>query len=124
MGAAPKIIVLAEDEWLIRMSALEALTAAGFEVIEAAHAEEALSFLQSNATTTHLLFTDIHMPGDMNGLALAHHSQRHWPWIAILMASGNARPHGSELPIGSRFLPKPYDLDHMVSHIHDLLAAD
>ncbi len=123
MDGALNVIVVAEDEELTRSCAVEALTDAGFQVIEAAHATEALSFLQVNATTTHLLFTDIHMPGSMNGLELAHHARHHWPWIAILVASGNARPRQSELPPGGRFLPKPYDLDHMISHVHDLLAA-
>ena len=123
MDDPPKVIVLAEDEVLIRMGAVAALTAAGFQVIEAAHATEALSFLQSSATITHLLFTDIHMPGDMNGLDLAHHARRHWPWIALLIASGDVHPQVWELPAGGRFLPKPYDVDDMVSRVHTMLAA-
>ncbi len=120
MVADRKIILVVEDEILIRIVAMEALTAAGFHVIEAEHADIALALLYVKALTIHLLFTDIHMPGTMNGLELAHHANIHWPWIGILVTSGHAKPHHSELPVGTRFLAKPYDLEHVVTHSREL----
>ena len=119
----PFVVVLAEDEALIRMMAADVLTSAGYQVIEAEHGDHALAVLHSKARDIHILFTDIHMPGSMDGLALAHHSRRNWPWIALLIASGRARPAQEDLPAGSRFLAKPYDPDHMVSHVRELIAA-
>jgi CheY-like chemotaxis protein len=122
MALKPKVIVVAEDEALIRMVAVEALTEAGFDVIEAQHAEDALGILQAKADEIDLLFTDIHMPGIMNGLDLAHYAQAHWPWIALLVSSGKARPHKTTMPQGSRFLPKPYRSSHMVHHVRTLIV--
>ena len=123
MRPQTKTVVVAEDEALIRMLAVDVLVEAGFLVIEASHAAEALAALQVRAGQTHLLFTDIHMPGLMNGLELAHHVQRHWPWIALLIASGEFSPAADELPAGSRFLPKPYDLEHVVAHARAMTTA-
>jgi CheY-like chemotaxis protein len=74
-------VLLAEDEELIHFVAAEALRDEGFEVIEAAHAEDALASLETHATVIHVLFTDIHMPGTMDGLALAHHTARTGPGL-------------------------------------------
>jgi len=115
-----KIILVVEDETLIRIVAMNALSDAGFHVIEAEHADIALDLLQLKATTIHLLFTDVHMPGTMNGLELARHANTCWPWIALLVASGQAKPHQTELPFGSRFLAKPYNLEHVVAHVREL----
>ncbi len=108
---------------LIRMVAVEVLTVAGLVVIEAAHAEEALAALETQAADVHVLFTDIHMPGSMNGLELAHHTRHHWPWIALLISSGRVRPELIEMPPGSRFLAKPYDPNHMLTHIRELAVS-
>ncbi len=117
------VVLLAEDEELIRFVAAEALRDEGFEVIEATHAEDALASLETHATVIHVLFTDIHMPGTMDGLALAHHTAQSWPWIALLITSGLASPDGSTLPGQSRFLPKPYHPAHAISHIRAMVAA-
>ena len=103
--------------------AREALTDDGFEVIEAGHAEHAIEILSNHAEDIHALFTDIHMPGAMDGLALAHHTRRSWPWIMLLIASGRARPETHEMPHKSRFLAKPY-LPHVaVRHLRELIEA-
>ena len=117
------VVLVAEDGTLTRMVAVDALTDAGFVVIEAGHADEALSLLTAQAIEVHALFTDIHMPGTMTGLELAHHVRGHWPWIALPMASGKARPTPEGMPAGSRFLPKPYDPNHVVRHVRELVDA-
>jgi CheY-like chemotaxis protein len=122
--AAPSVLVLvAEDDTLIRMMAVDALTDAGFAVIEVAHADDALNILSAQSQKVRALFTDIHMPGTMTGLELAHHVRGNWPWIALLVASGKAQPPSEAMPTGSRFLSKPYQADHVVQHVRELLDA-
>jgi CheY-like chemotaxis protein len=122
MVAEPKIILVAEDELLVRMLVVDLLTDAGFQVVEAGHAAEALIALESGTWRIHLLFTDINMPGTMDGLELAHHVRAKWPHIALLIASGEAKPVPSSLPVGSVFLAKPYLPDHVVGHALALTA--
>ena len=119
-SAQPLILVL-EDELLIRLVVCETLSQAGYDVVEAEHANEALAHLRARASEVSALFTDVHVPGSMDGLALAHLSRRTWPWIALLIASGRARPTADALPQGGRFLPKPYEPEHVVSHLRELL---
>jgi DNA-binding NarL/FixJ family response regulator len=114
------VVIVVEDEFLIRLAVVEVLAEEGFVAIEAGHAEEALATLNLRAADIHVLFTDIHMPGAMDGLALAHHARQSWPWIALLITS--ATTPKTALPAGSRFLPKPYALRHAVIHVRELLA--
>jgi DNA-binding response OmpR family regulator len=123
-AAADKhIVVVVEDDAIIRFFICEILTDAGFDVVGAPHADAAVAILRVRAEEIHAVFTDIHMPGSMNGLALAHLSRRSWPWIALLIASEVARSQLEEMPYGSRFLPKPYHPDHVVGHLREMLAA-
>jgi DNA-binding NtrC family response regulator len=118
----PIVVVLAEDEPLVRMAAAQALQDEGFDVREAEHAESALSILQAHSSSVHVLFTDVQMPGAMDGVALAHHTAKCWPWIGLLIASGGARIDRITLPPASRFLMKPYEHGHAAGHIRDLAA--
>jgi CheY-like chemotaxis protein len=117
-------VLVAEDDMLIRMMAVDALADAGFVVIEAVHAESALDVLSAQAEGIGALFTDIHMPGQMNGLELAHHVRGHWPWIGLLVASGNAAPTSADMPAGSRFLRKPYNPLHVVMLVYELTGGE
>lgn len=119
MAQQNPLVMVAEDETLIRLDAVDALTDAGFEVLEAAAACEALEGLEQNPGIT-VLFTDINMPGDMDGLALARHVRDRWPGIGVLVTSGKIRPGGGELPPGCRFLPKPYSREHILCHVRSL----
>jgi CheY-like chemotaxis protein len=116
------IVIVVEDEFLTRLAIVELLTEEGFVAIEAGHADGALATLNERAADIHVLFTDIHVPGAMDGLDLAHHTRRHWPWIALLITSAVTTPP-TALPKGSRFLSKPYGLRHAVVHVRELLAA-
>jgi CheY-like chemotaxis protein len=117
------VVVVVEDEADIRLIAVEALADAGFDVYEAEHADEAVAILHERAREIHALFTDINMAGSMDGVALARHSHHHWPWIVLLLASGRPSPRPEDLPKGSRFVPKPYHPDHVVSHLRAMLTA-
>jgi CheY-like chemotaxis protein len=123
MASELKTVVVAEDETVVRITAVEILMDAGFQVIEAKHAEEALSALRSRYRAIHLLFTDISMAGLMSGLELAHHVRAEWPHIALLILSGDDEPLPDKLPAGSVFLAKPYSFAQVVAHVHALLAA-
>jgi CheY-like chemotaxis protein len=117
----PAVVIVTEDEPLIRTFAADILTDAGFTVVEASHADDALTILNSRAVD--VLFTDVQMPGFMNGLELARHVRRRWPRIVVLVASGNAPPTPSDMPDGSRFLPKPYSYSQLLAGVQELVAA-
>jgi CheY-like chemotaxis protein len=117
------LVVVVEDEADIRFIATEALADAGFDVCEAEHADEAVAILEQRAKEIHGMFTDVNMAGSMDGLALAHHSYRNWPWIVLLLASGRPSPLSEAMPKGSRFLPKPYHPHHVVQHLREMLTA-
>jgi two-component system, response regulator PdtaR len=114
----PKKVVIAEDEPLVRLLIADAMRDAGFEVLEAGHAEEALGHLKSRPATIHLLFTDNHMPGQMTGHALACYVAAVLPHIALLVTSG--QPPDEQLPSGCIFLRKPYETEHAVAHARKL----
>jgi CheY-like chemotaxis protein len=114
------VVVLVEDESLIRTLAAVVLEEADFEVIEAASADEAVKVLEQERDV-HMVFTDVNMPGVMDGWDLAHHVRRHWPHVGLLVTSGRPRPR-RPLPRGCRFISKPYDLDEVIRHAHEITA--
>lgn len=117
------VVVIAEDEPLIRMVVAQLLADEGFKVWEAEHAEGALAILEAEAAGVHVLFTDVWMPGAMDGLALSHHVKAHWPWIGLLVTSAHAALTEADLPEGGRFLPKPYHHCNVVQHVRELAEA-
>jgi CheY-like chemotaxis protein len=117
------VVLLVEDEPLVRMLGMDVLEEAGFEVVEAANADEALSHLQARPDVQ-VLFTDIDMPGKLDGLDLARAVHKHWPEIGLLIASGKVRPSAEEIPDSGRFLPKPYELGAVVRIVRELAAPN
>jgi CheY-like chemotaxis protein len=101
-------ILIVEDEALVRLYAVDTVVAAGFEVIEAASADEAIRILESRSDIR-VVFTDIQMPGLMDGLKLAHAVRNRWPPIKIIVTSGCELVTEDDLPEGGRFFTKPYD---------------
>jgi CheY-like chemotaxis protein len=101
------MVLVVEDEALIRMSSADVIRDLGFEVIEAVDADHAISLLESVPGVT-VVFTDIQMPGSMDGLLLAAVIRDRWPPIALLVTSGKMRPASSDMPTGARFISKPY----------------
>src|SRR6204780_2480182 len=104
---APAVLIV-EDESLIRLCVVEAVEDAGFEVIEAANADEAIRILESRSDVR-VVFTDLHMPGSMDGLKLPHAVGNRWPPIKIIVPSGRETVAERDLPAGGRFFAKPYD---------------
>lgn len=116
----PLVVVIAEDEVLLRMLAVDVLTEEGFIAIEAGHATAALDICRTRADEIDVLFTDIRMPGPINGLELAHRVRDRWPWISVVVTSGNILVGTKELPEGACFLAKPYDMHRVVNLLREL----
>ena len=116
------VVLVVEDEPLLRMLAVEVVEEAGFIAIEARDADEAVVLLESR-TDIALLFTDINMPGSMDGLKLAHAVRDRWPPIKILVVSGKQRLQPSELPSNSCFLGKPYQVTALVEELRSLVGS-
>lgn len=113
------VVLVVEDELLIRMNAVEMVESAGFEVVEAGDADEAIAILQARPEI-HVVFTDIQMPGSMDGLKLARFVRDRWPPIKLIATSGNYVTRNGDLPEGGLFLPKPYTLAMITAALREL----
>ncbi|MGA2292051.1 response regulator [Bradyrhizobium sp.] len=113
------VVLIVEDEFLIRMDAIDMVKAAGFDVLEANNADEAIAILEDRLDVT-VVFTDIQMPGSMDGLKLAAAIRGRWPPIKIVATSGMAEITKEDLPSGSRFIPKPYSPREIVEALREL----
>jgi CheY-like chemotaxis protein len=112
-------VLIAEDEEFIRIIVVEYLIDAGFHVLEAVHAAHALAVI--NEADLDLVFTDIHMPGEMDGHALADWLHQHRPNVPVLLTSGVDQPAIGASGKHRRFIPKPYALPEVERHIRELL---
>ena len=113
------VVLVVEDEFLIRADAVDMLRAAGFDVVEAESADEAILILECRFDIT-VVFTDIQMPGSMDGLKLAAAVRGRWPPIKIVATSGRSGISKDDLPSGSRFLRKPYNASQIVETLREL----
>lgn len=109
-------ILVVEDEPLIRLSLIDALEDAGFQVIEAGSADDAVSMLEDQ--TIQFLFTDIQMPGKLSGIDLAHSVAERFPAAGIIVASGRIQPQDVSLPSGAAFFAKPYSFTDIIGQLH------
>jgi CheY-like chemotaxis protein len=116
------VVLIVEDDFLIRMDAVDIVKAAGFEPVEAGNADEAIEILESDLNI-HVVFTDIQMPGTMDGLKLARFVNDRWPPIKIVATSGRVRLSEDDLPKGGRFLPKPYRPEQIIATLRELTSA-
>jgi CheY-like chemotaxis protein len=121
-GESRQVVLIVEDEPLVRMLAGEIVEEAGFVALEAADADEAVALLESRPDIS-LLFTDINMPGSMDGLKLAHAVRDRWPPVKILLVSGQVAPWRADLPPNSRFIGKPYRAAVMVAELRSLVGS-
>ena len=114
-----KKVLLVEDEALIRVIGTDALEEAGYDVLEAGSADEALELLEAYNEVL-VLFTDIRMPGSLNGLELARIVHERWPKMKLLLTSGDTWPSENEIPDDGRFLPKPYRVETLRREIDEM----
>jgi CheY-like chemotaxis protein len=113
-------VLVVEDESFIRMSALDMVADAGFEAIAASNADEAIRILESR-NDIRAVFTDVHMPGTMDGLRLARVIRNRWPPVALIVTSGQTKVPETDLPTGGRFLQKPYQSAQIAAALRQLV---
>jgi two-component system, response regulator PdtaR len=120
-AAKRPVVLIVEDEFLLRMNAVEMIEEAGFEVVEAGNADEAIAILESRLDIR-VVFTDIQMPGSMDGLKLAAAVRSRWPPIKIIATSGHCAIREGDLPKGGVFLSKPHTSERISTTLHELTA--
>lgn len=120
-AGVPNVLVV-EDEMILRMRAVDLVEDAGFHPVEAVNADEAISILESRSDIS-LLFTDIQMPGSIDGLKLAHAVHDRWPSIKIILVSGQVKPSDAERPADSRFFGKPLSVEKMITELQEMVGA-
>jgi len=116
------VVLIVEDEFLLRIDAADVIAASGFDVIEASNADEAIEILERRPDIA-VIFTDIQMPGSMDGLKLARSVRGRWPPIKIVATSGLVHVTESDLPEGGRFLPKPYSPAQVTGVLRELTGV-
>ena len=116
------VVLVVEDEALVRLNAMVMVEEAGFEPIAASDADEAVRVLESR-DDVRAVFTDVHMPGSMDGLGLAQVVRDRWPAMALLVVSGKIEIAPSDLPAGGRFLRKPYVPSQIEAALRQLLSV-
>lgn len=114
-------VLLVEDEWFIRFDVAEQLRTAGFEVVEASTADEAMDYIASGERVDALI-TDIRMPGTLDGLELAGKLRVMQPMLLILVASGSVELESAASRVG-RFISKPYDPKQIAALIAEMLGS-
>lgn len=114
-------VLIVDDEFLVREFAAEALRSEGYEVLEASDADEALDILRMRQDIC-ALFTDVNMPGAIDGLELAWLVRREWPGIHVIVTSGRVRPNSGELPEEGIFVPKPYIPEAIARTLSELVS--
>src|SRR3954467_10596592 len=117
----PAVVLVVEDELLLRMRAVNMVEDAGFTSVEAVDADEALAILESRSDIE-LLFTDIQMPGSMDGLKLAHAVHERWPAIKIILVSGQLNLTDDDKPADSLFFGKPLDVKQMIAEMQGMMG--
>lgn len=121
MTSAPTNVLVVDDEMVLRMRAVDIVEDAGFTAVEAVNADEALAILESRSDIT-LLFSDIQMPGTMDGLKLAHAVHERWPAIKIILVSGQVQVTDADKPLDSLFIGKPLDVKQMVFELQAMVG--
>ena len=117
----PAVVLVVEDEMLLRMRTVDMVEDAGFTSVEAVDADEAVAILESRSDIA-LLFTDIQMPGSMDGLKLAHAVHERWPPIKIILVSGQLRLANIDTPADSRFFGKPLEDKEMIAEMRNMIG--
>ncbi len=125
--ATPKpplpVVLVVDDDPLLRMLAVDIAEEAGFATIEAGNADEAVAILETRSDIV-LVLTDVNMPGSMDGLKLAHAVRHRWPPIRIIVVSGQMQLSPADLPSDSLFFGKPYHTQTLISELRSLAVWD
>ena len=117
----PYAVLVVEDDAILRLHALDLVEEAGFTAIEAKNADEAIAILEKRSDIS-LLFTDVNMPGSMDGVKLAHAVRNRWPPIKIVVVSGQMQLDTNDLPSQARFFGKPFEAEKMIAELKELIS--
>jgi CheY-like chemotaxis protein len=115
------VVLVVEDEMMLRMRAVNMVEDAGYTPVEALDADEAVAILESRSDIA-LMCTDIQMPGSMDGLGLANVVHARWPLIKIIVVSGHLTPLSTDLPPCSRFFGKPLEAGPMIAQMRNMIG--
>lgn len=115
------IVLVVEDEPLLRLFAIQVVEDAGYESLDAASAAEAIAILESRPDIR-IVFTDVDMPGGLDGMMLAACIRDRWPPIKIIITSGKPLPPSASMPAETVFFPKPYRQDRVIASLHEMAA--
>ena len=115
-------VLVVEDDEILRTCTANVVADAGFTPVEAANADEAFAILE-NRSVIALLFTDIQMPGSMDGLDLARTVHERWPAIKIILVSGRAELSERKRPVNSRFFQKPFAMKQMIEGLQEMISS-
>jgi DNA-binding NtrC family response regulator len=121
LSCIPAVVLIVEDEMMLRMRAVDMVEDAGYTPIEASDAAEAVAILESRSDVA-LMCTDIQMPGSMDGVGLAQAVHVRWPSIKIIVVSGQLKPPSIELPPCSRFFDKPLEAGQMIAQMRNMIG--
>lgn len=121
VSASRPVVLVVEDDTLVRMLAVDLLEEAGFEVVEADRAAAALVALEERPDVQ-VLVTDVEMPGDLNGYGLARQVAADRPQVGIMIVSGRSWPGPDDVPEGGVFVGKPYNRDALVAQVQALIV--
>jgi CheY-like chemotaxis protein len=120
-SSVPAVVLVVEDEMLLRMRAVDMVEDAGYTSLEAVDADQAVAILESRSDIV-LVFTDIQMPGSIDGLGLAHSVHKRWPPIKIILVSGQLKLSESDIPPNSSFFGKPLQANQMIAEMQDMIG--
>lgn len=123
MNNGRAVVLIVEDKPIIRMNAVDLVTSSNYEAVEAGDADEAIRMLEMR-TDIDLVFTDVQMPGTMDGIKLSHCIRDRWPLLKLIVTSGAAVANERQLPGGSRFFSKPYNDLSIVETMGQLLSSE
>jgi DNA-binding NtrC family response regulator len=118
----PTVVLIVEDDFLLRLDAMQMLEEAGFKVVEAADSDQAILILEARPDIN-VMFTDIDMPGSLDGVKLAHAVRGRWPPIKIIATSGHFKINSGDLPDGGKFIPKPYNFKYVADVIREVVRS-
>jgi two-component system, response regulator PdtaR len=113
------LVLVVEDEFLIRMQTVAIIEQAGYNVVESCNADEAIAILEMREDIR-IVVTDIEMPGSMDGIKLARAIRDRWPPVELIVTSGRHRVLPDELPLRVKFMPKPYAPEVLITAIRTL----
>ena len=119
--AYPPMILVVEDLDHLRLEVVDLFQDAGFDTMEAENADVALEMMKVRTRDVSVLFTDVQMPGELDGVDLAREFDRRWPDVLLMVTSGEVALSDGDLPQGGHFILKPYRAAAAILQVRQLI---